>query len=45
MEYRRTIEWLYGKDMNDVLSGKKRVEFTFWSKLRYKINNFLKMFN
>jgi hypothetical protein len=34
-----------GKDMNDVLSGKKRVEFTFWTKLRYNINNFLKIFN
>jgi hypothetical protein len=34
-----------GKDMNDVLSGKKKVEFTFWSKLKFKLNNFLKMFN
>ena len=34
-----------GKDMSDVLSGKKRVEFTFCTKLRYRINNFLKMFN
>jgi hypothetical protein len=34
-----------GKDMNDVLSGNKRVEFTFWTKLRYKINNFLSLFN
>lgn len=34
-----------GKDMNDVLSGKKRVEFTFWTKLRHNINNFLKIFN
>lgn len=34
-----------GKDMNDVLSGKKKVEFTFWTKVKYEINNFLKIFN
>ena len=34
-----------GKDMNDVLTGKKKVELTFWMKLKYKINNFLKIFN
>ena len=34
-----------GKDMNDVLSGKKKVEFTFWTKLRHNINKFLKIFN
>lgn len=34
-----------GKDMEDVLSGKKKVEFTFWTKLKFKINNFLKLFN
>ena len=34
-----------GKDMNEVLSGKKTVEFTFWAKLRFKINNFLSWFN
>ena len=34
-----------GKDMSEVLSGKKKVEFTFWTKLTYKINNFLKIFN
>ena len=34
-----------GKDMTDVLSGKKKVELTFWTKVKYKINNFLKIFN
>jgi hypothetical protein len=34
-----------GKDMNDILTGKKKVEFTFWTKVKYSINNFLKMFN
>ena len=34
-----------GKDMNDILSGKKKVEFTFWVKLKHSFNNFLKMFN
>ena len=34
-----------GKDMNEVLTGKKKVELTFWAKLRYKINNFLSLFN
>ena len=34
-----------GQDMNDVLSGKKKVELTFWIKLKYRINNFLKLFN
>jgi hypothetical protein len=34
-----------GKDMNDILTGKKKVEFTFWTKMKYAINNFLKMFN
>ena len=34
-----------GKDMEEVLSGKKKVEFTFWTKLKFKINNFLKLFN
>ena len=34
-----------GKDMGDVLSGKKKVEFTFWTKVKFKINNFLKIFN
>ena len=34
-----------GKDMNDVLSGKKIVELTFWTKLKFKINNFLSLFN
>ena len=32
-----------GKDMGDVLSGKKKVEFTFWTKVKFKINNFLKL--
>lgn len=34
-----------GKDMNEVLTGKKKIELTFWAKLRYKINNFLSLFN
>lgn len=34
-----------GKDMTDVLSGKKKVELTFWTKVKYRINNFLKIFN
>ena len=34
-----------GKDMNEVLSGKKTVELTFWTKLKFKINNFLSLFN
>lgn len=34
-----------GKDMEEVLSGKKKVEFTFWTKLKFKINNFLNLFN
>ena len=33
-----------GKDMNDVLSGKKKVEFTFWTKIKYGFDNFLRMF-
>ena len=34
-----------GKDMNDVLSGKKKVKLTFWTKLRYSFDNFLSLFN
>lgn len=34
-----------GKDMNDVLSGKKSIKLTFWTKLKYKIDNFLNFFN
>ena len=34
-----------GKDMEEVLSGKKKAEFTFWTKLKFKINNFLNLFN
>lgn len=34
-----------GKDMNDVLSGKKKVELTFWTKLKHKFNSFLSLFN
>lgn len=34
-----------GKDMNDVLSGKKKVELTFLTKLKYSFDNFLKMFS
>ena len=34
-----------GQDMNDVLSGKKKVKLTFWRKLKYSIDNFLSLFN
>ena len=34
-----------GDDMKDVLSGKKVVKLTIWQKLRYKIDNFLNIFN
>lgn len=34
-----------GDDMMDVLSGKKSVKLTKWQKLRYKIDNFLNLFN
>lgn len=34
-----------GQDMNDVLSGKKKVKLTFWTKLKYTIDNFLSLFN
>jgi len=34
-----------GKDMNDVLSGKKRVELTFWTKVKLNFNKFLSWFN
>ena len=34
-----------GKDMNDVLSGKKKVKLTFWTKLKHKFNSFLSLFN
>lgn len=33
-----------GQDINDVLSGKKKVKLTFRQKLKYKIYNFFKMF-
>ena len=32
-----------GKDMNDVLSGKKRVKLTLKQKLKHKIYNFFKI--
>ena len=34
-----------GNDMMDVLSGKKHVKLTKWQKLRYKIDNLLRIFN
>ena len=34
-----------GDDMMDVLSGKKCVKLTKWQKLKYKIDNFLNLFN
>ena len=33
-----------GKDMNDVLSGKKKIKLTLWQKISFKIKRFLKMF-
>ena len=39
------LNGVMGKDMNDVLSGKKEVKLTFWTKLKYKIDNFLNFFN
>ena len=34
-----------GKDIDDVLSGKKQVKLTWKEKMKYKIDNFLKLFN
>jgi putative sterol carrier protein len=34
-----------GQDINDVLSGKKKVKLTFMQKVKYKIYNFFKLFN
>lgn len=34
-----------GQDMKDVLSGNKKVELTFWTKLKFNINKFLRWFN
>jgi putative sterol carrier protein len=34
-----------GQDINDVLSGKKKVKLTFTQKVKYKIYNFFKLFN
>ena len=35
-----------GKDMNDVLNGKTKVEMSFWLKLKYKVNYYInKLFN
>lgn len=34
-----------GQDMKDVLSGNKKVELTFWTKLKFNINKFLSWFN
>jgi len=34
-----------GKDMHDVLTGKKKVELTFWQKFKHKIDCFLNLFN
>ena len=34
-----------GNDMMDVLAGRKFVKLTKWQKLKYKIDNFLNLFN
>ncbi len=34
-----------GNDMVDVLAGKKFVKLTMWQKLKYKVDNFLSLFN
>ena len=39
------LNGIMGKDMNDVLSGNKKVEFTFWRKVKNYINKFLSFFN
>lgn len=33
-----------GQDMDEVLSGKRKVKLSFWEKLRYKLDAFLKHF-
>ena len=39
------LQGAMGKDMNDVLSGKKKVKLTFWMKLKYSFDNFLRLFS
>ena len=34
-----------GQDMNDVLSGKKKVKLSFWQRVNYNIKVFLSHFN
>jgi hypothetical protein len=34
-----------GRDIHDVLSGRKQVKLTWKQKMKYKIDNFLKLFN
>ena len=34
------LNGVMGKDMMDVLSGKKKVELTFWRKVKSNINKF-----
>lgn len=33
-----------GKDIDDVLSGKKKVKLSFWQKLKYKFRFYLELF-
>lgn len=33
-----------GEDIDEVLSGRRKVKLTFWEKLRYKLDAFLKHF-
>lgn len=33
-----------GKDINDVLSGKKKVKLSIWMKIKYKFLYYIKMF-
>jgi hypothetical protein len=44
-EMAEKLKGAMGNDMMDVLSGKKFVKLTKWQKLRYKIDNFLNLFN
>ena len=34
-----------GKDMTNVLSGKKKVQLTFWTKIKHNMDKFLNWFN
>lgn len=44
MQLAESLNGAMGKDIDDVLSGRKKVVLTKKQKLKYKINNFLKLF-